>query len=360
MKSVATHPRRGFTLVELLMVITIIGMLMALVVAGAQRAIVTANVAKVTTEVGMLDTAVQNYKNDIGGSYPPDCSFLGTTQTWVDARNNRILAHLSRAFPRFYPGTYDNLRTTVMNAFANSTQHTYAATTPNTTSSWGDINNIDQAEALVFWLGGPPAPPMVTNGIYAYRLLGFSANKLRPFNLDDASRIKGPYEFQEQRLGDADGDGWPEYYPAIDSIPQPSGGASSGNPTPPYLYFDAGTYATVTAASFTSYPISGQYPPVSSGKMPTQPANAYALLWGGAIPYARGYTAATKTSSAQLTWFNPEKFQIISASIDSQYSNLVSSSTQPFRLFPAGTNYTEADYDNVTNFSNGRLQDQMP
>lgn len=365
MKSVATSLRRGFTLVELLMVITIIGMLMGLLVAGAMRAVVTAKTARVTVEIGMLDTAVQNYKNEIGGSYPPDASFVGTTQAFVDSRNNRIMAHLRKAFPRFYAngygpaGTQGTLQNAVQQAFAaynaSGPTATYPATTPNGTSAWGDLNNLDPAEALVFWLGGLPDVPIqnASNSLWSYRMKGFSANKLQPFNLIDSSRLKGPFEFQEQRLGDADGDGWPEYYPQIDSVPQPSGSgvASAGNPTAPYVYFDAGSYTNVTA-SFGSYPSSGQYPPVTGGSMPTLPANSYASQWGAAIPYA------SASNASQITWMNPEKFQIVSAALDSQY--YVGSAPDAFRVFPAGTNYSQADNDNVTNFSNGKLQDSLP
>jgi len=380
MKSVATHPRRGFTLVELLMVITIIGMLMALLVAGVMRALVTAKIARITVEAGMLDTGVQNYKNEIGGDYPPDCSFLGTTQQWVDVRNNRILAHLRKAFPRFYVSGYGNtsgpvsaqgtLQYAVQQAFkdydAASPPLPYPATTPNGASVWGDLNNLDQAESLVFWLGGLPAPPVLntTSNTYSFRLAGFSANKLQPFNLIDGSRLKGPFEFQEQRFGDADGDGWLEYYPPVDLPPQPTGSSAAqpGNATAPYVYFNAGSYADVTPSNgFPAYPSSGQYPAVTGGSMPVFPSNSYASLWGAAIPYANAYNIST--TPAQLTWFNPEKFQIVSASLDSMYWSLTtgaSSGPDDFRVFPSGTHYSQADLDNVTNFSNGKLQDSLP
>jgi type II secretory pathway pseudopilin PulG len=364
------------------MVITIIGMLMALLVAGAMRAVVTAKIARVTVEVGMLDTAVQNYKNEIGGAYPPDFTYLGTTQVWVDSRNNRILAHLRKAFPRFYVSGYGNgttpgtLQYAVQKAFAVSSQ-AYGTSPPNGVSTWGDLNNLDAAEALVFWLGGLPGPPVLnsTTNTWSYRMIGFASNKvgnpggtittanqgqtLGPFSLDAASRIKGPFEFQDQRLGDADGDGWPEYYPAIDSVPQPTGStaATPGNATAPYVYFDGGSYSAVvpSASAFTSYPSSGQYPAVSGGGvMPAQPGNNYASLWGAAIPYANAYNATTY----QMQWMNTDKFQIISASLDSQY--YLGSAPDAFRVFPGGANYSSADMDNVANFSNGKLQDSIP
>ncbi|HVX64492.1 MAG TPA: type II secretion system protein [Pirellulales bacterium] len=388
MKSVASSARRGFTLVELLMVITIIGMLMALLVAGAMKAVNTAKIARITVEVGMLDTAVQNYKNEIGGAYPPDCTFLGTTAgpaptpDWIGARNNRIVAHLRKAFPRFYVGGYGTgstqgtLQYAMQQAFAVSSQ-AYGTNPPNGVSTWGDLNNLDAAEALVFWLGGPPGPPVLntTTNTWSYRVIGFASNKvgnpggtittanqaqtLGPFSLDAKSRIKGPFEFQDQRLGDADGDGWPEYYPAVDSVPQPTGStaATPGNATAPYVYFDGGSYSAVvpSATSFTSYPSTGQYPPVSGGgAMPAQPANNYQGLWGAATPYANAYNAATY----QMTWMNTDKFQIISAGLDSQY--YFGSTPDAFRVFPSGANYSQADMDNVANFSNGKLQDSIP
>ncbi len=369
MKSVAPHPRRGFTLVELLMVITIIGMLAALLVAGAMRAVVTAKTARITVEVGMLDTAVQNYKNEIGGAYPPDATFLGTNNTWVNARNNRILTHLRKAFPRFYVNGYGpassngTLQQVVQQAFTNYNSQTpppvapYPANTPNGASKWGNLDNLDAAEALVFWLGGLPDVPVKDGStqLWSYRMKGFSANKLKPFNLIDSSRLKGPFEFQDQRLGDADGDGWPEYYPQVDSVPQPSGSgaASPGNPTAPYVYFDAGSYSNVTA-TFGSYPTSGLYPPIAGGATPTFPTNAYSPQWGLAIPYSSAF------NGTQLTWANPEKFQIISAALDSQYYTPSGTTPDAFRVFPAGTNFSAADMDNVSNFSNGKLQDSLP
>src|SRR6185437_2035221 len=108
---------------------------------------------------------------------PPDCTFLGTTSgsspDWIAARNNRILAHLRKAYPRFYLSGYGTgaaqgtLQYAAQQAFAVSTQ-AYTSNPPNGVSTWGDMNNLDAAEALVFWLGGFPAPPVLNTSTNTY------------------------------------------------------------------------------------------------------------------------------------------------------------------------------------------------
>ncbi|MEI6256861.1 MAG: prepilin-type N-terminal cleavage/methylation domain-containing protein, partial [Planctomycetota bacterium] len=62
--------RRGFTLVELLVVIVILSMLAALVTVAAGRAMTTARNAAIKAEIDMLHMAIMNYKNEYG-SFPP-------------------------------------------------------------------------------------------------------------------------------------------------------------------------------------------------------------------------------------------------------------------------------------------------
>jgi hypothetical protein len=53
---------------------------------------------------------------------------------------------------------------------------------------------------------------------------------------------------------------------------------------------------------------------------------------------------------------NETTFQIICAGQDGDFGTL-----GPIKIFPDGTNYTQADKDNITNFSNGRtLGDNLP
>lgn len=62
--------RRGFTLIELMVVIVVIGILVALITPAVMRAQVTAKNAAVTTEIHSLDVALTAFRNEYG-SYPP-------------------------------------------------------------------------------------------------------------------------------------------------------------------------------------------------------------------------------------------------------------------------------------------------
>ena len=92
-KTLTTHNRspRGFTLVELLVVIGIIALLAALVTPAVMQAQVAARNAAIKAEIDMLHMAIMNYKNEYG-SFPPAIS--GTSTTDLAAK------HILRIFPR--------------------------------------------------------------------------------------------------------------------------------------------------------------------------------------------------------------------------------------------------------------------
>ena len=257
------HARcRGFTLVELLIVVAIIGILAALVVTSAMYAIYHARNAAVLAEARNIEAALLQLKQQHPGlqSFPPD----GT------AGAASIEAFVNKMFDRRVASDAPALGIDI------NTGNRIAA----------DLVDIGPTESLHFWLSG------------------FGQDPQRP--LSDPNRATAGFNFDPLRLTDEDGDGWLEYAPKY------CGGT-------PYVYFAAATY---DSASYTHH-------------------NA-----GVAAPYK---------SDLPLTQFAAAgQFQIIAAGQDGNFGNGAGGS------FPSGVGYSEGDRDNITSFSEGTLESQLP
>ncbi len=280
--------RGGFTLVELLVVVTIISILIALVSTAVADAMTSAREARVLAEIAGIDMAMQNYAADYG--VPPDFSpYDGTSWNTAEAGYAQavFMKHLMKRFP-------------------SSTIFVYDAGNPNNVrpginTAYGlDTDDLDAAEALVFWLGG-----FSQGG----RLIGFNANK--GFPLDPGGKRTTPlYDFDETRLLDRDGDGWLEYYPD----------AETG---PPFVYFCSRG--------------NGVYTPGAAY------ANAAVPAFGFAVPY---YKTPTEP-------INSRSFQIIAGGVS---DNTFGAAPASSPLYPSGLQFRDGDNDNLTNFHSGRLE----
>lgn len=181
-----SYPRRGFTLVELLVVLTIIGLLMAILVPTAFRVLINARNARISMEIASLGQALEAYKLD-AGDYPPNFNDAAVVKRHVLKRWRLPATELAK-FEDFCKG---------------------------------GSKAIDPAEALVFWLGGQS-----TNG-------GLKANDVMPLT---GTEPKKYFEFDEARFKDVDSDGWREY-------------AAPGCLDAPYVYFDSRSYAAYVVAA---------------------------------------------------------------------------------------------------------------
>ncbi len=79
--------KKGFSLVELLVVVAIIGILSVILVPNVQENLKRAKVSRTKALIGMLEVAVETYKNDFGkypASYNPQDFYLALT---ADARS---------------------------------------------------------------------------------------------------------------------------------------------------------------------------------------------------------------------------------------------------------------------------------
>jgi prepilin-type N-terminal cleavage/methylation domain-containing protein len=190
-KSKIPHRRRGFTLVEILMVVVIIGVLAGLLLAAAVPVRNAVRNWRMKSEIKQLELALEQARNQLfGGQYPPDTLNPADWQQCV-----------RRAFPR-YSG---------------------AVPTPPTTP----------AEALVFWLGGMKDP---TSGNF----IGFSSNPLNPFDASTNTNRIGPFfNFDRTRVGPGSGAGLYVYYPQNDLTTPTTAPPAAGTAPQPHVYFKA-------------------------------------------------------------------------------------------------------------------------
>ena len=359
--------RSGFTLVELLVVITIIGILTGLVTAAAVAARRRAKIATIVMEVKQLETACMAYKEKFG-EYPPDFAGVdgsldtGGSTTIQTAAQYAVLRHLARAFPRYQPGT-----TLTAN---DSRRGTFAGFAADVAVGWKlDVvtpnkGGMSPVSALTFWLGGLPnwlptsasgtGTTTVSDGTNSVTILmskpvqgflGFAADPTNPFasSTTCASRINPMFDFDLSCL----------YYSVATTNsglvlwPSNAYDASNANNSP-MVYLRANNSTYFADGSTTT--------PRSSGTL-VYPAIDTRL---SNVPGTSNYNNAQSTF---CTWVNPSSFQIFSSGQDTTYAapnaNGVSALTNCF-YFPTGENYAPHTYDDITNFSNGTLEDAIP
>lgn len=329
--------RNAFTLVEMLVVITIIGILAGLITAAAVNAMRAAKRAVVSTELSQLDMALKEYKAKFG-EFPPDFAGVNDTNATIQtASRNAVLRHLAKAFPRYVPG---------ISTASTGDDHTwdgFRQDVSNPTTGWNlDVNNLTPAAALTFWLGGRPewlqdaggdmlladnsTKVSATKPVTAFA--GFSANAANPFD-NSASRTQPFYEFNLMCLKYARTDGIATW---------PTSACDQG--TSPLVYFRATNGAYVADGMPTTIKAYGRVYPAIDTRL----------------------SDLSATPAAKLTWVNPQAFQIFSAGMDMTYGTLRATTLNGYAsgsnalLFPAGTNYAPETYDDITNFSNGTLE----
>lgn len=203
-----------------------------------------------------------------------------------------------------YPPDFSNPALILPHVNKISARHKDAAFVNAFVMGAGAPDKLDRSEALVLWLSG-----VQKNAEHPIDAPGFPSEKNIFFDFDEA------------RLIDFDGDGFASYVPPY-------------GPKTPYIYIDSRTYTGDPMVNKQAFDAS-------------------------LIPGAAGYAVPYRSSTTVAKWVNPTKFQIISAGFDGDYGADIGVAATTHKLYPSGANFNFQDRDNVTSFSDGRLDKQM-
>jgi prepilin-type N-terminal cleavage/methylation domain-containing protein len=351
--------KKGFTLVEMLVVIVIIGILAGLLTGAVIMARNSARIGLVRSEIGQLELAVQMYK-DKYGEYPPDFAFTDSSQRELrTAARRRVIQHIRKRWPRMVipladpekprddpNNQWDGLRQLLQSLYPNL-QFSDDTFTP--------------ASALIFWLGGLPEDGSSSEWIPQ----GFHSDPTNPFK-PGLPREKPLFEFRRERIVTSP----LGYRPDVGNIP-----------TGPIVYFRS--YRLPQTGRFeygyrvyreevgevlevVRYPSTGPHPE-----------------FGLAVPYLEPWPdLPDPTSTPDLpdptstnvqafailqlkrSWRNQESFQIIAPGLDGHFGtglDVPAGAGTPslFRISRLGARFSQEDYDNIANFCVRTLEDEI-
>jgi type II secretory pathway pseudopilin PulG len=331
--------RTGFTLVELLVVITIIIILMGLLTPVVINALTKAKETRILTEIGMIDSAFKKYKADVGATPPSDFTHIGTAKyagtnpytpvfafTPPSSNSPQLVAlanHLQKAFPRC--NVYNEIGAIICSSSDYQNGKVPAPISP--------------AQAIVFWLSGfctdkeHPISGLLTIG-------AGNAIVVNP----NAPRDAGPLEFDRTRWKIVGNSLTPVY-------------CAADTPGVPYVYFASQSYA-LHAAAYTG-----------PGNLVAGTATPFdTSVWNqGGQGIVRPYAAdPVPPSGTAPTPVNSSSFQIISAGVDSDFggAGVTDNGTKGnpvVAYYNSGTYYATGDKDNLTNFgTSNTLGDSIP
>ena len=284
------NARPAFTMIELLVVITIIAILVALLSTAVMRSITKGAEVVTSSEIGEIQSKLSAVQRQFNLNYLPSRLHLSKRNNYGGSQLDLdSVAYLQARFGKnscfgFKPLPLANPNFIDWNGNGNDKEELY----------------LEGQQCLVFHLGGVPT---VSTGNIA--MTGFSNNPQNPaLPAAAGDRRQGPYfEFQSNRLAPFTS---PTFQNPV-NFPVPAGFTYGAFP----IYWDSYTRPGGNAtrqpfAFFTSYNSEGgglydKYG-ASSGVVSDCPQL-------GLLPYQAGAT----------TWLNPSSFQIISAGRDGKF-----------------------------------------
>jgi general secretion pathway protein G len=394
---------RGFTLVELLVVMSILALLIALLLPAINGAIRASRNSAVSAEISQMAQALAQFKNAYGvnppsrvilsetGDYsvttltqPPPIG-LGLTIAQATSLSQRSLTYLRRIWPRMTLSTAGPLNGPGVLVYDFDGNGLYSPP-----------KIIQGSECLVFFLGGIPqvTDSATTAGSgNVYSVVGFGKNPVNPMQnaVATSNRSSPLFEFRPGRLVDLDGNGIPEY---LDGL--------GGNSPRPFVYFSAyegqgydpddnnyNYYNAVPAylgdpdddPTFTVTPPLGVFGGFSTPNAPTAFRNvptrndivssAEPNPYTADVPLPMDASGNLDTTNLKpREYINKNSYQLFSAGIDNDFGiggQFDTNNTQNSLPFPVAAEFAatqqtlpptirQRERDNLTNFKNGTLQ----
>lgn len=339
----------AFTLTELLVVITIIAILASLITAGAMNAMRRGREAAITLEIGQLNDAIERFKTEMGGGYPPNVYWEGDLSGIELTTNlNNLKRFLTKARPR-------------------AVEFETAASAPAGTRNLQPLLDagIRPSEALVLWL------------------MGFSGDVTRPFSGTDLEVIS---------IDDDDNTSTPDTQDVItfDSFDAPlfdfdksrlrlsrdSGGALR------YIeVYGAGGTGPAKLLLYEYYPKGSEKPYVYFNTVDspeqvvrtwdtnefsyTDPKDTAQVIYPLKQKKANAPTGSPTVQSVE--YVNQGKFQILHPGLDDAWGDftparvdvsVTNGDTVPVLLYPEGP-FTGDMADTLTNFTTGKLESEQ-
>ncbi|MCH2179543.1 MAG: prepilin-type N-terminal cleavage/methylation domain-containing protein [Mariniblastus sp.] len=204
--------RRGFTVVEVLVAITIIAILAAILTPVVGSALRRANEFAIESEMSQLDLAIEHFKSD-NGFYPPSFASFDSADD--------ILPYLNRLAPNHAEGN-GGVGTRLKNWWDQ------VGSDLAKKDASGDL--VNPGASLVFWLSG-----IAKNKQYPLTLPADGLVALSGYNrLDENVERNAYFEFSADRL---------DTPPNADTVKIQHYLQARG-PAEPYLYLDSGSYGT--------------------------------------------------------------------------------------------------------------------